>query len=92
MGCTPSKRRQTSKEQPMLYLQASRVINFEKHKCVTKLSTQRTSNRITNMKAYKNFSASTPSLDMGMSAISSPTSCTDIHGKNTTDVSPLTNF
>lgn len=89
MGCTPSRRRQTSKEQPMLYFQASRVINFEKHKGDTKLSTQKISNRITNMKAYKNFSASTPSVLQGLNFSNSPASNTEILQKNTLDATPL---
>lgn len=89
MGCTPSKRRQATREQPMLYFQASRVINFDKHKGDTKLSTQKISNRITNMKVYKNFSASTPSVIQGLNLSNSPPFNTDIIKRNTMDNTPL---
>ena len=60
MGCKPSKKQRCIREQPQLYFQKSRVINFERLRQDSTFSSQKISNRITNMKAYKNFSASSP--------------------------------
>jgi hypothetical protein len=73
----------------MLYFQASRVINFEKHKGDTKLSTQKISNRITNMKAFKNFSASTPSVLQGSNFSSSPQFNGELIKKNTMEATSV---